>query len=70
MSTYHLYDCQTERRLIIDPALRAETKELKLVKSCSADSWLEAKKELGFELTADQQWLLDRQWARTRARAA
>lgn len=57
---YRLYDCPVERRLIIDIE-RRERLNTPWTQGTMAESWLDAKQRLGFDLTAAQQWLLDEQ---------
>lgn len=55
---YILSNDHAENRLVIHYASQYRGA---FVDSTFADSWLDAKQKLGFDLTPAQQWLLDRQ---------
>lgn len=51
---YYLMNCEPERRMIIDSATRSNCE---VCQTTEADSWIEAKRKLGFELTWLQEQL-------------
>lgn len=58
---YQLFDCVEENRLVIAPADHRDYWNRRSLAGTYAESWLDAKDRLGFELTATQKWLLDEQ---------
>lgn len=58
---YRVFDSKDQRRLVIAPADHKDYLLCEWTAGTFAESWLDAKKRLGFELTAAQQWLHDRQ---------
>lgn len=55
---YRLYESTAERRFIITADVSATDK---WVKGTYAESWIDAKERLGFELTPEQKYLRNKQ---------
>lgn len=57
---YYLYDSKPERRLIITTEQIIQ-KNVKQEKGTFAESWLDAKQRLGFDLSDEQKRILEMQ---------
>lgn len=60
-AAYRLFQSHEEGRFIIAPADHDDYWNCNWITGTHAESWLDAKKRLGFELSAIQEWLLERQ---------
>ena len=64
MTEYRLFISKKDGREVIAPVDHNDYWNCDWLTGTRAESWLDAKQRMGFELTATQQWLLDRQMAR------
>lgn len=60
---YCLFDSKEERRHVIAPVDHPDYWRCDRNAGTYAESWLDAKQRMGFDLTPEQKWLHDRQLA-------
>lgn len=58
---YCAFESKEEDRIVIAPADHKDYWHCNHYRGAYAESWLDAKERMGFELTATQKWMLDEQ---------